>query len=59
MAKESLLIIIRSTSGGKSLVFIMLAILSGSRVTIIVAPYIKLKRQLVTCYIDASLNYKH
>jgi hypothetical protein len=30
-----------------------------SRVTIVIAPYAKLKRQLVTRYINASLDYKH
>jgi hypothetical protein len=35
------------------------AMLSRSRVTIVVAPYTKLKRQLVTRYLDAGLNYKH
>jgi superfamily II DNA helicase RecQ len=59
MAKKSLLVTILSTSRGKSLVFIVLAILLGSRVTIIIALYIKLKRQLVTRYINASLDYKY
>jgi hypothetical protein len=35
------------------------AILSGSGVTIIVAPYAELKRQLVTRCIDAGLDCKH
>jgi superfamily II DNA helicase RecQ len=59
MAKKSLLVTILSTSRGKSLVFIVLAMLLGSRVTIIIALYIKLKRQLVTRYINASLDYKY
>jgi hypothetical protein len=57
--KESLLVAILLTSGGKSLVFIVLAMLFRSGVTIVIALYAKLKRQLVTCYIDASLDYKH
>jgi hypothetical protein len=59
VAKESPLVAILSISGGKSLVFIVLAMLLGSRVTIIIALYIKLKRQLVTRYINASLDYKY
>jgi superfamily II DNA helicase RecQ len=59
MAKKSLLVTILSTNRGKSLVFIVLAMLLGSRVTIIIALYIKLKRQLVTRYINASLDYKY
>jgi hypothetical protein len=59
MAKKSLLVTILSTSRGKSIVFIVLAMLLGSRVTIIIALYIKLKRQLVTRYINASLDYKY
>jgi hypothetical protein len=59
VAKESPLVAILSISGGKSLVFIVLAMLLGSRVIIIIASYIKLKRQLVTRYINASLDYKH
>jgi hypothetical protein len=37
----------------------VLAILSGSGVTIVVTLYAKLKRQLVTRYIDAGLDCKH
>jgi hypothetical protein len=59
VAKESLLVAILFISGGKSLVFIVLAILLEFRVIIIIAFYIKLKRQLVTRYINASLDYKH
>ena len=33
--------------------------LSGSGVTIVVAPYAELKRQLVSCCIDAGLDCKH
>ena len=37
----------------------VLAILSRSRVTIVVALYTKLKRQLITCYTNTGLDYKH
>jgi hypothetical protein len=44
----------------ESLVFIVLAILARSGVIIVVAPYAKLMRQLVTrCCIDAGLDCKH
>ncbi|KAH8749196.1 hypothetical protein F5882DRAFT_262031, partial [Hyaloscypha sp. PMI_1271] len=56
--KETLLVIILLTSRGKSLIFIVPAILSRSRVTIVVAPYAELKRQLVTRYTNAGLDYK-
>lgn len=46
-AKETPLVAILPTSGGKSLVFIVPAMLSGYGVTIVVAPYAELKRQLV------------
>jgi hypothetical protein len=58
-AKETLLVVILLTSRGKSLIFIVLAILSGSGVTIVVVLYTELKRQLVTRYIDTGLDYKH
>jgi superfamily II DNA helicase RecQ len=58
-AKETPLVIILPTSGGKSLIFIVPAMLSRSRVTIVVALYAKLKRQLVTRYTNADLNCKH
>jgi hypothetical protein len=57
--KETLLIVILLTSGRKSLIFIVPAMLSRSRVTIIVALYVELKRQLVTCCIDTGLDYKY
>jgi superfamily II DNA helicase RecQ len=57
--KETLLVVILLISRGKSLIFIVPAILSGSRVTIVVVPYTELKRQLVTRYTNASLDYKH
>jgi hypothetical protein len=41
------------------LIFMVPAMLSRSRVTIIVTLYAKLKRQLVTRYINAGLDYKH
>ncbi len=54
--KETLLVVILLTSRGKSLIFIVPAILSRSRVTIVVVLYTKLKRQLVTRYTNASLD---
>jgi superfamily II DNA helicase RecQ len=42
--KETPLVTVLLTSGGKSLVFIVLALLARSRVTIIVAPYTELKK---------------
>ncbi|KFX91232.1 hypothetical protein V490_06015 [Pseudogymnoascus sp. VKM F-3557] len=58
-AKETPLVAILPTGGGKSLVFMVPAMLSGSGVTIVVAPYAELKRQLVTRCIDAGLDCKH
>ena len=58
-AKESPLVAILPTGGGKSLVFMVPAMLSGSGVTIVVAPYAELKRQLVTRCIGAGLDCKH
>ena len=58
VTKETLLITVLLTGKGKSLVFIVLVILLGSEVIIIVILYTKLKRQLVTCYINTSLDYK-
>ena len=58
-AKESPLVAVLPTGGEKSLVFIVPAILTGSGVTIVVAPYTELKRQLVTRCIDAGLDCKH
>ncbi len=57
--KETLLVIILLTSRGKSLIFIVPAILSRSRVTIIIALYTKLKRQLVTRCTNAGLDCQH
>jgi superfamily II DNA helicase RecQ len=53
------LVAILPTGGGKSLVFIVPAILSGSGVTIMVAPYAELKRQLVSRYTNAGLDCKY
>ncbi|KFY66180.1 hypothetical protein V496_02146 [Pseudogymnoascus sp. VKM F-4515 (FW-2607)] len=58
-AKETPLVAILPPGGGKSLVFMVPAMLSGSGVTIVVAPYAELKRQLVTRCIDAGLDCKH
>ncbi len=59
MAKQTLLVAVLLVGRGKSLIFIVLAMLSRSRVTIIIALYAELKRQLVTCCINAGLNCKH
>ncbi|KAH7110378.1 recQ family helicase [Dactylonectria estremocensis] len=57
-AKETPLITILPTGGSKSLVFMVPAMLTGAGVTIVVAPYAELKRQLVTRCIDAGLDCK-
>jgi hypothetical protein len=44
--------------GNKSLVFMVPAILASAGVTIVVAPYAELKRQLIQYYIDAGLDCK-
>jgi superfamily II DNA helicase RecQ len=58
-ARETPLVAVLPTGGGKSLVFMVPAMLSGSGVTIVVAPYAELKRQLVTRCLDAGLDCKH
>jgi superfamily II DNA helicase RecQ len=58
-AKETPLVVILPTGGGKSLIFMVSAMLSGSGMTIVTAPYAQLKRQLVTRCIDAGLDCKH
>ncbi|KAJ6438049.1 recq family helicase [Purpureocillium lavendulum] len=55
-AKDTPLVAVLPTGGGKSLVF-MVPAMSG--VTIVVAPYAELKRQLVTRCLDAGLECKH
>jgi hypothetical protein len=57
--KETPLAVILLTGKGKSLIFMMPAILPGSGVTIVVALYTELKRQLATRCINAGLDYKH
>ncbi|PMD63724.1 uncharacterized protein K444DRAFT_522452, partial [Hyaloscypha bicolor E] len=57
--RASLLVTILPTGRGKSLVFIVPAILSGSGVTIMVVPYTELKRQLVSRYTNAGLDCKY
>jgi len=59
IAKQTPLVAILLVKRGKSLIFIVAAILSRSGVTIVIVLYAKLKRQLVTRYIDAGLDYKH
>ncbi|KAM0362018.1 hypothetical protein ACHAO7_011321 [Fusarium culmorum] len=57
-AKQSPLVAVLPTGGGKSLVFMVPAMLAGAGVTIVVAPYAELKRQLVTRCVDAGLDCK-
>ncbi|KAH7463343.1 hypothetical protein FOMA001_g18143 [Fusarium oxysporum f. sp. matthiolae] len=57
-AKQSPLVAVLPTGGGKSLVFMVPAMLAGAGVTIVVAPYAQLKRQLVTRCVDAGLDCK-
>ncbi|KAJ4175931.1 hypothetical protein NW767_015620 [Fusarium falciforme] len=57
-AKQSPLVAVLPTGGGKSLVFMIPAMLAGAGVTIVVAPFAELKRQLVTRCVDAGLDYK-
>jgi hypothetical protein len=59
ITKQTPLVAVLLINKGKSLIFIMPAMLFGSRVTIVIILYIELKRQLVTRYIDAGLDYKH
>ncbi len=59
IAKQTLLVAVLLVGGGKSLIFMVPVILSGSRVTIIIALYAELKRQLVTHYTNAGLDCKH
>ncbi|PNP37241.1 hypothetical protein TGAMA5MH_10863 [Trichoderma gamsii] len=58
-AKETPLVAILPTGGGKSLIFMVPAMLAGAGVTIVVAPYAELKRQLVTRCLDAGIDCKH
>jgi hypothetical protein len=57
--KQTPLIAILLINERKSLIFIMLAMLFKFKVTIVIILYVKLKRQLITRYIDASLDCKH
>jgi hypothetical protein len=59
IAKQTLLVAVLPVSGGKSLIFIVPVILSGSGVTIVIVLYTELKRQLVTCCTDTGLDCKH
>lgn len=58
-AKETPLVAVLPTGGGKSLVFMVPAMLAGAGVTVVVAPYAELKRQLVSRCVDAGLDCKH
>ncbi|KAH6696406.1 hypothetical protein BKA61DRAFT_437740, partial [Leptodontidium sp. MPI-SDFR-AT-0119] len=57
-AKQTPLVAVLPVGGGKTLIFMVPAMLSGTGVTIVVAPYAELKRQLVTRCIDAGLDCK-
>jgi superfamily II DNA helicase RecQ len=57
--KQTPLVAVLLVGRGKNLIFMVPVILSGSGVTIVVAPYTKLKQQLVTRCIDAGLDYKY
>lgn len=57
-ARETPLVAVLPTGSGKSLVFIVPAILAGAGVTIVVAPFAELKRQLVSRCADAGLECK-
>ncbi len=59
VAKQTLLVAVLLVGGGKSLIFIVLVTLSGSRVTIVIVLYAELKRQLVTRCTNAGLDCKH
>ena len=58
-AKESPLVAVLPTGGGKSLVFMVPAMMAGAGVTVVVAPYAELKRELVTRCVDAGLDCRH
>ncbi|EXM14239.1 hypothetical protein FOTG_17350 [Fusarium oxysporum f. sp. vasinfectum 25433] len=57
-AQQSPLVAVLPTGGGKSLVFMVPAMLASAGVTIVVAPYAELKRQLVQRCVDAGLDCK-
>jgi hypothetical protein len=59
ITKQIPLVTVLPVSKGKSLIFMVPAMLFGSRVTIVITLYVKLKRQLVTRYTDAGLDCKH
>ena len=58
-AKETPLVAVLPTGGGKSLVFMVPAMMAGAGVTIVVALYAELKRELVARCVDAGLDCKH
>ncbi|KAL2211173.1 hypothetical protein CC79DRAFT_1347853 [Sarocladium strictum] len=57
-ARETPLVAVLPTGSGKSLVFMVPAILARAGVTIVVAPFAELKRQLVSRCADAGLECK-
>jgi superfamily II DNA helicase RecQ len=57
-AQQSPLVAVLPTGGGKSLVFMVPAMLASAGVTVVVAPYAELKRQLVQRCVNAGLDCK-
>ena len=57
-AKETPLVAVLPTGAGKSLIFMVPAMLHGAGITVVVAPYAALKQQLATRCIDAGLDCK-
>jgi superfamily II DNA helicase RecQ len=57
-SKETPIVAVLPTGGGKSLVFMIPAMLPGAGVTVVVAPYAELKRQLVSRCVDVGLDCK-
>lgn len=55
-AKQSPLVAVLPTGGGKSLIFIVPAMLTGAGVTVVVSPYAELKKQIVARCTDASID---
>jgi superfamily II DNA helicase RecQ len=59
VTKQTPLVAVLLVGRGKSLIFMVPAMLSRFKVTIVIIPYAELKRQLVTRYTDAGLDCKH
>jgi superfamily II DNA helicase RecQ len=58
IAKKTPLVAVLPTGGGKSLIFMVPAMLPGAGVTIVVAPFAERKRQLITRCVNAGLDCK-